>query len=118
MNLKSIYTLLDIFFGAVWGFTIIDIIPLVAINGGNIIFSNLDNGIKVVSALFGLIYFAIRIYFYYHKSKGELSLLREQTKDLELKNLANEMTNFLFRNSIDAIDREEFEKSKERLKEK
>ena len=116
MNLKVLYTSLDIIFGTIWGFTILDLIPLVVVNGGNIVFSNIDNSIKVASALFGLIYFGFRIYFYYHKSKSEISLLKEQAKELELKNISTEKKQFVFREFIENMPEELYVESENRLK--
>lgn len=116
MNLKAFYTTLDIIFGAIWGFTIIDIIPLFVLNGSNVIFSNLDNSIKVASAALGLIYFVIRTYFYYHKSKGEIALQKEQIRELEIKNNENDLTNHIFGKEFNNMSIEAYKKSKEQLK--
>lgn len=116
MNLKAFYTTLDIIFGTIWGFTIIDIIPLFVLNGGNVVFTNLDNSIKVASAALGLIYFVIRIYFYYHKSKGEIALQKEQIRELEIKNNENDLTNHIFGRQLNDMPIEVYKESKERLK--
>ena len=116
MNLKHLYLTLDILFGTIWGFTLVDLLPLILLSNTNQLFANLDNSIKVISALVGLVYFAVRIYFYYHKSKSEIEYLKQQTKELEIKNIQTENANFLFRKEIEGdMSREEFEKSKERL---
>lgn len=116
MNLKNLYLTLDIIFGTIWGFTLVDLIPLILLSNTNQLFANLDNSIKVMSAFVGLVYFAFRIYFYYHKSKNEIEYLKQQTKELEIKNIQTENANFLFRKEIEIdMSREEFEKSKERL---
>jgi len=116
MNLKELYIALDFIFTIIWGFTIIDVMPLIIVGNSHLIFSNLDNGIKVASALIGLIYFVIRIYFYYHKSKVEISYLKEQKTELELRNKNNEVQNFMFAKDFAEMKMEEFENSKKRLK--
>jgi len=64
------------------------------------------------------IYFGFRIYFYYHKSKGEIALQRQQIRELEIKNNEKDLTNHIFGKQLNSIPIEEFEKSKERLKDK
>ncbi len=115
MNLKYLYLTLDILFGTIWGFTLVDLLPLLLLSNTNQLFTNLDNSIKLTSAFVGLVYFAVRIYFYYHKSKSEIEYLKQQTKELEIKNIQSENANFLFRKEIESLPTEEYLKSKERL---
>tara|TARA_R110000868_G_scaffold912_1_gene6962 strand:+ start:314 stop:688 length:375 start_codon:yes stop_codon:yes gene_type:complete len=113
LNIKQLYTTLDLLFGCISGLSFLELIPL--IYSGNLMLSNIDSGIKIGSALIGLIYFALRIYFYYHKSKEEISFLKQQTIDLELKNKKHEVQNYLFAKDFADMKEEEFEFSRKRL---
>jgi hypothetical protein len=112
--MRHIYYFLDFIFGCV-SFTSVLELSLLVYNG-NLVLSNIDNGIKISSAIVGLMYFILRIYFFYHKSKVEISYLQEQKTELELKNKEHEVKNFLFAKDFAEMKNEEFEFSKNRLK--
>ena len=113
LNVKQIFATLDLLFGCISGLSFIELIPI--IYSGNLMLSNVDNAIKIASALIGLIYFALRIYFYYHKSKEEISFLKQQTIDLELTNKSHEVQNYLFAKDFAEMKETEFEFSRKRL---
>jgi len=116
ITMKQILHFFDFVFGCVSGFSLIELLPIIVTGHVSYIFSNVDNGIKISSAVVGLVYFIFRIYFYYHKSKEEISFLKQQTIDLELKNKSNEVKNYLFSKDFADMKTEEFENSKKRLK--
>ena len=105
----------DFVFGCVSGLSLFELLPILITGHVSYIFNNIDTGIKIASAIVGLIYFALRIYFYYHKSKEEINYLKQQTIDLELKNKNHEVQNFLFAKDFAEMKAEEVEFSKKRL---
>jgi len=111
--MKHIYHISDYVFGIVGSFAFLDYIK-VQIG----LLQNIDNSIKLGSSLLAFIYFGFRIYFYYHKSKGEIQLQRQQIRELEIKNNEKDLTNHIFGRQLNTMPIEEYEKSKERLKDK
>ncbi len=114
-SLKAIINFFDIFFITIWGFTVIDIMPLLVVKGGYDIFNSVDSSIKVASAFVGLIYFSCRIYFYVHKSKNEVLIQKQQIREMEIKNNKMDLNNYMFRGQINDLSKEEFEESERRL---
>ena len=72
--IKDIYTFLDYFFITIWGFTLIDIIPI--ITGGTIL-TTFDNFIKSMFALAGFIFILIRMHHYWHDKKLDRKIKKE-----------------------------------------
>jgi len=112
--MKQVYLVLDFIFGFVSFSSVLELSLLVY--NGNLVLSNVDNGIKISSAIVGLIYFILRIYFFYHKSKVEISYLQEQKTELELKNKSHEIKNMLFGDEFANMKSEEYKKSSDRMK--
>ena len=108
--IKNVYHIADCFFGAIGSLAFFDAIKLQI---G--LLQNVDNSIKLGSSLLAFIYFGLRIFFYYHKSKGEILLQKEQIRELEIRNNEKDLTNHLFSNMMPI---EEYNKSKEQLKRK
>jgi hypothetical protein len=102
-SLKAIINFFDIFFITIWGFTVIDIMPLLVVKGGYDIFNSVDSSIKVASAFVGLIYFSCRIYFYVHKSKNEVLIQKQQIREMEIKNNKMDLNNYMFRGQINDL---------------
>jgi len=114
-SLKAIINFFDVLFFTIWGFTVIDIAPLLLVKGGYDVFGSVDTSIKVASAFVGLVYFIFRIYFYVHKSKNDVLLQKQQIRELEIRNNKADLNNYLFREQIAEIPKEEFEESERRL---
>jgi hypothetical protein len=111
--IKNVYHIADIIFGMIGSLAFFDTIK---IQIGML--QNVDNSIKLGSSLLAFIYFGLRIFFYYHKSKGEILLQKEQIRELEIRNNEKDLTNHIFGKSLDFIPIDEYNKSKERLKDK
>lgn len=90
--MKFLYSVLKYFFTVVWGLTIIDILPLMSWDSVKHLemFMNLDNAIKTITALLGLIYFAIEIPSKLKKAKLERDILREDLIKKKFENKSNE----------------------------
>ncbi len=84
--LKDLYTGLDITISAYWGFTTLELINAVMYNSATIVFSTVDNVIKLLFALVGLIYTIIKMHHFYHKSKLERAKLKEELEQIERLN--------------------------------
>lgn len=84
--LKDLYTGLDITISAYWGFTALELINTVMYNSATIVFSTVDNVIKLIFSLAGLIYMLFKMHHFYHKSKLERAKLREELKQIESLN--------------------------------
>jgi len=115
-SLKSIINFFDVLFITIWGFTVIDIAPLLLVKGGYDVFGSVDDSIKVASAFVGLIYLGVRTYVYFHKSKNEMLIQKQQIRELEIKNNKADLNNYLFREQIDSIPESEYQESSDRLK--
>ena len=83
-QVKDVLNFIDILLGTFWSYMIIDIIPILAYSP-TVILSDVDNIIKILFSLAGLVYLIFRIINYWHMSK----LLRE-IKQLEIYRLKNE----------------------------
>lgn len=109
--IKYFYHIADYIFGFIGGFAFLDAIK-VQIG----LLQNIDNSIKLGSSFFAFVYFGLRIFFYYHKSKGEIALQKEQIRELEIKNNENDLTNHIFGRHLNDMPIEVYKESKERLK--
>ena len=89
--MKQIYHTLDYICGTIGGFALFDVMKLQLP-----LFDNIDNGIKLGSAIIAFIYLGLRTYFFYHKSQGERALLKEQIRALEIQNNSKDIENHLF----------------------
>jgi len=81
-TIKLLLNMLDYFFLSIWGLTIIDILKIA--DGGT--YSSLDNWIKTLMALAGLIYFLITIPHKIRMQKLERKEKQEQIEKLEIEN--------------------------------
>jgi len=114
MNLRIILGFCDTLFTFVWGVSLIEFMLILTSNYHDL-FSNVDNGIKTTFALFGLIYFGFKIYFYVHKSKGERKLQAQQIRSLEIENNKKDIENYMFGTVLNELPKDEFERSKKRM---
>ena len=84
-QIKNIFNCLDYIVSLWWGLTLMDILPLLS---SGYVFSSLDNIIKSLFALVGLIYAIVRCYFYYMKGVREnaRAILEEKKMEQEIEN--------------------------------
>ncbi len=80
--IRLLFNILDVFFLSIWGLTIIDLLKLA---DGNY-YADLDNWIKTLMALAGLIYFLITIPHKVKMQKLDRKLKEEQIEKLEIEN--------------------------------
>lgn len=83
-QIKTFFNLIDILLGTFWSMTVIEIVPLLT-SGTTLVFTQVDNIIKILFSLAGLVYLIFRIINYYHMSK-----LNREIKRLEIYKLNNE----------------------------
>lgn len=81
-TIRLLWNILDFFFLSIWGLTIIDLLKLA---DGNT-YANLDDWIKTLMALAGLIYFLITIPHRIKIQKLDRKLKKEQIEKLEIEN--------------------------------
>jgi len=117
IKMKEILNFFDYVFICVSGLSFLELLPIIVTGNASMMFSNIDNGIKIASATVGLIYLSIRIYFFYHKSKGEIKLQHQQIRELEIRNNKTDLENFTFNRIIsENVTKDEYEMSKNRIK--
>jgi len=112
-TIKEIFTWLDCIMYPMWGISLIDTTGYL-ISGT--ILSNTNSIITLLFSITGLVYFIIRIIFYYKKQAIILLVDRENLRKLESENNRQDNINFIFRNDIEGLSKEEYEESKKRLK--
>ena len=83
-TIKSFLNFIDIILGTFWSITLIEVVPLVT-SSPVVVFSQVDNIIKILFSLAGLVYLIFRIINYWHMSK-----LNREIKKLEIYRLKNE----------------------------
>ena len=83
-TIKSFLNFIDIILGTFWSITLIEVVPLVT-SSPVVVFSQVDNVIKILFSLAGLVYLIFRIINYWHMSK-----LNREIKKLEIYRLKNE----------------------------
>jgi hypothetical protein len=91
-NLKAIINFFDIFFATFWGFTFIEIAPILMINGYADLFSEIDNTIKALFAFVGLVYAIMRAYFYFQKSVIYVKIQHEELRKKKQENNKEDQT--------------------------
>lgn len=84
-QLKDILSFLDIVVGTFWGFTVMEVIPLVT-SGTTIVFTQVDNAIKILFALVGLIYTIVRLIHFYKISKLNREFRKQEVIEKENAN--------------------------------
>lgn len=82
-TIKLFWNILDIFFLSIWGLTIIDILKMAE---GNY-YANLDNWIKTLMALAGLIYFLITIPHKIKMQRLDRKMREEEIEKIEQENV-------------------------------
>lgn len=112
--MKTVYLCFDGLFTFIWGLSMIELVAILWTNT-NLIFSNVDNGTKALFSIAGLIYFALKIFFFYHKSTGERKLQAQQIRNLEIENNKKDIENFMFGKELRDMKKEDFEESQKRL---
>jgi len=120
-KMKQVYIAIDSIFCFVWGLSLIELVVITFTNV-NLIFSNVDNEIKALFSIAGLIYFGLKIFFYFHKSSGERKLQAQQIRTLIIENdnkeveiKRKELENFMFGQALQEMPKNEFEESRKRL---
>lgn len=83
-QIKTFFNIIDLFFGTWWSITLVEVMPLLT-SGTTIVFTQVDNLIKILFSLAGLVYLIFRIINYWHMSK-----LNREIKRLEIYRLSNE----------------------------
>jgi len=83
-TVKEILNFLDLTIATFWGFTIIDLAT--SLTAGSFVFTTIDNIIKVLFALVGLVYTVIRMHHFYHKSVIDRLIRKEELEKLEREN--------------------------------
>lgn len=84
-QIRDFLNFADYIFATLWGYTLIDLIPHLSTA---YVFSSIDNIIKSLFALVGLIYASVRCYFYYKRGvrANALSILQEKKLAQEIEN--------------------------------
>ena len=81
-TIKLLWNILDIFFLSIWGLTIIDILKMAEGNS----YANLDNWIKTLMALAGLVYFLITIPHKIKMQRLDRKMKEEEIEKIEYEN--------------------------------
>jgi len=99
-QIRDFLNFLDFTFATIWGYTLLDILPHLSTT---YVFSSLDNVIKSLFALVGLIYAIVRCYFYYMRG------LRQNAKSiLEEKRMLQEIENLKTQNFYEKLKNDDF----------
>ena len=80
--MRNFLKVIDSVFLGLWGFTIIDLIPIFKIG----LFDDIDGSIKILLSGAGLLYFVISIPHKMKMQKLERKLKEEQIEKLEIEN--------------------------------
>lgn len=112
-TIKEIFTWLDCFMIPLWGVSLVDTAG--SILAGSIL-SNTNSFVTLLFSITGLIYFIIRIHFFYKKQTIQNLVDKENLRKLQIDNNRLDDKNFIFRESIRQIPEEEMEQSKKRIK--
>lgn len=76
-QLKDLLNVFDVIVGTFWGVTLMEIIPVLT-TGTTIVFTQLDNVIKIAFAFVGLIYAIVRLYNFIHMAKLNLDYRKQE----------------------------------------
>jgi hypothetical protein len=84
LQIRNLFNGLDYIVSLWWGLNLMDILPILS---SGYVFSTLDNIIKTLFALAGLVYAVIRCYVYYMKGVREnaRALLEERKMEQEIE---------------------------------
>lgn len=72
-TIKSILNWIDICMGYMWGYALIDVLPLITA-GSPVIFTQFDYLLKTLISIAGFVYLVFRINHYYRNSKIDRDL--------------------------------------------
>jgi len=72
-QIKTFFNILDAIAGLFWSFTLIDLIPLLS-SGSTVIFTQIDNLIKILISIAGFVYLVVRINHFHRNSKIDREL--------------------------------------------
>lgn len=90
-HIRTLLNFVDIVLGAFWSITFMEVLPFLY-SGQTIILSDLDNVIKLLFSIAGLIYLIVRIQHYYKNTKLDRELkaidLISRQEELSKKDLA------------------------------
>ena len=76
-HVKDFLNYVDMIVGTFWGFTLLEIVPILS-TGTTIVFTQLDNVIKILFAFVGLIYAIVRLYNFIHMAKLNLDYRKQE----------------------------------------
>lgn len=76
LTIKKFFNFIDSLFLSVWGITVLDLLPIIDTN----ILESVDNTIKSVMVVLGLIYYVIVIYF-----KIQNKIIDKKMNEVELE---------------------------------
>ena len=93
-NIKSFIAIFDVFFTALWGMCLIDLLPLAGVPS---VLPFVDVWIQKAISFVGLIGLSIRVYNYYHSSKitreikkNQLDSDKEELRKIKFENRQRE----------------------------
>lgn len=91
-QVKDFLNFVDIIVGTFWGFTLMEVVPVLS-TGTTIVFTQLDNVIKVAFAFVGLIYTIIRMLHFIKKSKQDLRFREQEIIEKQYTNRLKDKEN-------------------------
>ena len=112
-RLKILLNILDVFFFTFWGFTTIEIIPLVAVHG--LSFQSLNEVVAFLFSLTGLIFLSLKVWFFFANSRMTILHRKEDLKTKEIDNIQKIRERYLFQDELENLPVEEIEKSRKRM---
>lgn len=87
-QLKDFLNVMDMIVGTFWGVTLLEIIPILS-TGTTIVFTQLDNVIKVAFAFVGLIYAIVRLINFFQMAKLNLDYRKQEIIEKQNANNKN-----------------------------
>lgn len=124
MSLRHIVKGIDLLVFTFCGLTTIELASSIAAGHSEIIFSDINDGVKSLFSFGGLIYLYLRMIFYYRKSKAEvrkmnneIQIQEQELKAMQIKNFQDENGYYAFKKAIDDnLSPAQIKESADRLK--
>jgi hypothetical protein len=85
-QVKDFLNFVDIIVGTFWGFTVLEIFPILN-TGTTIVFTQIDNIIKISFAFVGLVYAIVRLVNFFHMARLNRDYRKQEIIEKERKNL-------------------------------